>query len=255
MGSQRENSTPTDRDIRSEDEIRTDRGVQTDRVHVRKLDAVDTLRWSWAMLTDRLELVGLTFAVGLLSVVALLGISRPVPSEPPRIADWVWPMYLAFFLAVALVWGVVYLTANRAVEGRPAPLGDRLVSAATRLPALLVTAVLMWLVSAIGLLLFVLPGVYLFHRLVLAYPACVIDGKGPLGSLKAGWRASRGSVLKVFAVNVVYFALVAGSNVVANAFGEYTLAGGFVSAGLSAVVIPLFGLAFGHLYLESSRNQ
>jgi hypothetical protein len=243
MGSQRENSTPTDR------------GVQTDRVHVRKLDVVDTIRWSWAVLTDRLELVGLTFAVGLLSVVALLGISRPVASEPPEIDGWVWPMYLAFFLAVALVWGVVYLTANRAVEERPAPLGDRLVSAATRLPALLVTAALMWLVSAIGLVLLVFPGIYLFHRLVLAYPACVIDRKGPLGSLKAGWRASRGSVLKVFVVSVVYFALVAGSNAAAGAFGQYTLAGGVVSAGLSAAAIPLFGLAFGHLYLESNRNQ
>lgn len=249
MGSQSEDRAPSDRDSR------TDRGVPTDRVHVRKLDVVDTIRWSWEVLTDRLELVGLTFAVGLLSVVALLGISRPVPSEPARIDDWVWPVYLAFFLAVALVWSVVYLTANYAVEERPATLSDRLVSAATRLPALLVTAVSMWFVSAIGLLLFVFPGIYLFHRLVLSYPACVIDGKGPLGSLRAGWRASRGSVLKVFAVSVVYFGLVAGSNIVTSALGEYTIAGGFVSAGLSAAVIPLFGLAFGHLYLESSRNQ
>lgn len=255
MGSQREDSAATDRDSRSDSDSRTDRGVPTDRVHVRKLDVVDTLRWSWEVLTDRVELVGLTFAVSLLSVVALLGISRPAPSEPPQIADWVWPVYLAFFLAVTLVWGVVYATANHAVEERSTTLGDRLVSVATRLPALLVTAVLMWFVSAIGLLLFVLPGIYLFHRLVLSYPACVIDGKGPLGSLKSGWRASRGNLLKVFAVSVVYFALVGGSNAVAGAFGEYTLAGGVVSAALTAGVIPLFGLAFGHLYLESSRNQ
>jgi hypothetical protein len=228
---------------------------ETDRVHVRKLDVVDTLRWSWEVLTDRLELVGLTFAVGLLSTVALLGISRPVSSEPPRIADWVWPVYLAFSLGVTLVWGVVYATANHAVEERSAALDDRLSSAGTRLPALFVIAVLMWLVSAIGLLFFILPGIYLFHRLVLSYPACVIDGKGPLGSLKAGWHASRGNVLKVFAVSVVYFSLVGASNAVVGALGDYTLAGGFVSAGLSAGVIPLFGLAFGHLYLESSRNQ
>jgi hypothetical protein len=229
--------------------------VSADRVHVRKLDVVDTLRWSWEVLTGRLELVGLTFAVGLLPVVALLGISRPAPSEPPRIDDWVWPAYLLFFFGATLVWGVVYSTANRAVEERSAPLSERLVGAATRLPALLVTAGLTWLVSAIGLLLFVLPGIYLFHRFLLSYPACVIDDKGPLASLRAGWRASRGSVLKVFAVSVVYFVLVGGSNAAAGAFGEYTLASGFVSAGLSGVVIPLFGLAFGHLYLESSRNQ
>lgn len=249
MGSQREEGVPTDRDDPAGE------GIPTDRVHVRQLDAVDTLRWSRDVLADRLELVGLAFAVGLLSAVALLGVSPTAASEPPRIADWAWPVYLAFFLGIALVWGVVYATANHAVEERSAPLADRLKDTATRLPALFVTGVLTWLISAVGLVLFVLPGVYLFHRLVLSYPACVIDGKGPLGSLKAGWRASRGNVWTVFAVSVIYFALGGVSNLATGALGRYTLASGVVSAGVTAGLLPLFGLAFGHLYLERSRNR
>ncbi|NEU56849.1 hypothetical protein [Halorussus sp. MSC15.2] len=278
MGSEREDSLSTDRSVSPDRDTPTegdtskdrdtsagrdtspDRGSSTERsassrrVHVRKLDAVDTLRWSWHALTDRPELVGLVFVVSVLTVVTPDGVSRTAVGEPPQVADWAWPVYVALALAVALVWGVTYANADAAVEERPTSLVDSITSTATRLPALIVTAVLMWLVTAVGFLLLVLPGVYLFHRLVLAYPACVIDGKGPLASLRASWRASRGNVGKLFAVAFTYLALVGASNVLSGLFGRGTLASGVVSAGLAAGAIPLFGLAFGHLYLESSRN-
>ncbi|MFC4449931.1 hypothetical protein [Halorussus aquaticus] len=254
MGSEREDSLSTDRSVSPDRGASTERSASSRRVHVRKLDAVDTLRWSWDVLTDRPELVGLVFVVSVITVVTPDGVSRTAVGEPPQIADWAWPVYFALCLAVALVWGVAYASADAAVEERPASLTDSITDTATRLPALIVTAVLMWLLTAVGLLLLVLPGVYLFHRLVLAYPACVIDRKGPLASLRASWRASRGNVGKLFAVAFSYLALVGASNVLSGVLGRGTLASGVVSAGLAAGAIPLFGLAFGHLYLESSRN-
>lgn len=205
------------------------------------------------MLTDRPQLVGLAFAVSVVTVVAPDGVSRTAVGELPRIADWALPVYLALCFAVALVWGVAYANADAAVEERTPALTASLTGTATRLPALLATAVLMWTLTAVGLLLLVLPGVYLFHRLLLAYPACVIDGKGPLASIRTSWRASRGNVGKLFAVAFGYLALVGASNVLSGVFGP-GIASGVVSAGLAAGGIPLFGLAFGHLYLESSRN-
>lgn len=255
MGSQRGGTERGDAEVGHEDDAGRE-GIPTDRVHVRRLDVVDTLRWSRGVLADSLELVGLAFAVGLLSVVTLMGVSPTAtpPTEPPRIDGWVWPVYLVFFVGIAFVWGAVYATADAAVEERDPSLADRLRQAASRLPALFVTGVLTWVVSALGFILFVLPGVYLFHRLVLAYPACIIDGTGPVGSLRAGWRASKGNTATVFGVSVGYFGLAVGSNVAASALGQYTFLGRLVSAGLTAGVLPLFGLAFGHLYLERSRN-
>ncbi|UPW00141.1 hypothetical protein M0R88_16705 [Halorussus gelatinilyticus] len=227
----------------------------TDSVHVRTLGIGDTLRWSWEALTGRLELVGFALAVASLSVVALFGISRPTPDAVPEIAGWVWPVYFAYVVALAVVWGVAYTSSEDAVANRERPLGDHVRGAAKRVPALVAVAIPMWIISVLGLFAFVLPGVYLFHRLLLSFPACVIDGKGPLASLKAGWRAGGGNVLKIFGVSLVYFASIGASNLAASVFGQYTLVGGVVSAGLSAVLLPLFGLALGHLYLESSRNQ
>ncbi|WP_135854609.1 hypothetical protein [Halorussus salinus] len=227
----------------------------TDDVHVRTLGVGDTLLWSWEALTDRLELVGFALAVASLSVVALVGISAPASGELPEVATWVWALYLVYLLAIAVVWGVAYASSADAVANRTRPLGDHLVPVAKRVPALVAVAIPVGILTAVGLVLFVLPGVYLFHRFLLAFPACVVDGKGPLASLKAGWRAGGGNVTKIFGVSLVYFVSVGLSNVATNTLGPYTLVGGVVSAGMSAVLLPLFGLALGHLYLEASRNQ
>lgn len=227
----------------------------SEQVHVRTLGVVDTLRWAWVVLTDRVELVGVTFAVGLLSVVTSFGVSRPSPFGTPEFAGWVWPTYLVYFLAVIVVWALVYATAGDAIAEQSPPLVDRLGSAVAALPALLLTAFVMWVVSLIGLVFLVVPGVYVFHRLLLSYPAVVIDRKGPFEAIETSWTVSGGSVLKILAVDVCYVLLVSASNVVAGIFGQYSVIGGLVGAIGTAVLVPLFGLALGHLYLELSRNR
>lgn len=259
----------------------SDSETSAGRVHVRRLDVLDTLRWSWEVLGDRRELVGLALAVNLLSVVATLGVTRPSPTGDPEFASWVLWLYLGQFLATLVVWGVVYLTAADAVAHRSRSLARHLVAATKLLPLLAVTA-LTWVVlvalslvpaavvtvamrdatgvafgvgllAVSGLALF---GVYVFHRLLLAYPACVIDRKAPGASARAGWTAGTGIVRKVFAVGVVYVLATVASNVVSSQFGgQYDVPSTLVSATFGALFLPLFGLAQAHLYLEGSRNR
>lgn len=268
------------------------------RVHVRRLDVLDTLRWSWEVLGDRRELLGVALAVNLLSVITALGITRPAPAAEPEFADWVPWLSLAQFLATFVVWGAVYLTAADAVANRSRSLRDHLVAATKRLPALVATAVVTGVLVGLSLLPAVgvaavtigdagdfglgidrvvgpvagllltlalgLLGVYVFHRLLLAYPACVVDRKGPIASARASWRAATGTVGKVFVLGVAYAVVVAvvyglasvGSNVAAGLFdGWYDVASALVSAAFNAVLLPVFALALAHLYLEGSRNR
>ena len=272
-------------------------GEPSGRVHVRRLDVLDTLRWSREVLGDRRELFGLALGVSLPSVVAVLGITRPSPTADPEFADWVVWLYLVQLLATLVAWGAVYLTAADAVANRSESLAGRLVTATRRLPALVATAVVTAvLVGAsllpavavtqmmrgpgglglgiapsvgpvVGLLLVVafgLVAVYVFFRLLLAYPACVVDRKGPIASPRAGWRAGTGIVRKVFAVSVVYVVVVGLVNVLAGAAsnvavarlgGWYDVASTLVSAAFNVVLLPMFALALAHLYLEGSRNR
>lgn len=245
------------------------------RVHVRRLDALDTLRWSWGVARHRRELFGVALAAGLPAVVAVAGVTRSSPTADLEVADWVLPAYLAQLLGLAVAAGVVSLTAADAVAGETLtaearPLGARVLAAAKRLPALAATAVavgalvaLGWLPSyaameggryLLGLGLLVVPA-YLLDRLLLAFQACVVDRAGPVASVRAGWRATRENARKVFLVAVAYLLVVLVSDYVAAAFGgPYDVAPALVGAAVGAVLFPVFGLALAHLYLESSRN-
>lgn len=254
----------------------SDSDEPTRRVHVRRLDVADTLRWSREVLSSRRTLLGVGFAVNLPAVVATLGVSRPSPSAAPEFADWALWLHLLQLVGVFVAGGAFYLTAADAVAYRSRPLVRHLVAATKRLPALVGTAIVTVLLVGLSLLpavvveaavsqtsvgqllalALVLPGVYVFHRLLLAYPACVVDGKGPVASVRASWLAATGSVWKVFVVGVGYLLATVASNAVAGLFGSrYTVAPTLVSAAFGAVVLPVFGLAVAHLYLEGSRNR
>lgn len=255
-----------------------DRADSDGRVHVRRLDVLDTLRWSWGVVRDRRELLGVALAANLPAVVAVTGVTQPSPSATPEFADWVLPAYLVQLLAAAVAGGVFSLTAANAVAAvsvtatdHARTLESRVVTALKRVPALLGTTVVIAILLAlsalpayaameveryvVGLLL-VLPAVYVFDRLLLAYQACVVDGCGPLGSVRAGWRATARNARKVFAVVAVYGLVVLVSNYVSGLVGgPYDVAAALTSAAIGAVLFPVFGLALGHLYLESSHNQ
>ncbi|WP_135830364.1 hypothetical protein [Halorussus halobius] len=243
------------------------------RVHVRRLDVADTLRWSWVTLRDRPELVALGVAANLPSIAAALGITRPSPSADLDVAVWTWPAYLVQLLAVAVVAGVVYLSAADAVAGRSRRLADRLGSAVRRLPALAATGVAFVVAVGAGLspaylvegsslaalavgALAALFAVYAFYRLLLSFPACVVDAAGPVASVRSGWAAATGIVRKVFAVGVVYAVAGVASTAASGLFGgEYDVASTLVSSITGGFVFPFFGLALAHLYLEGSRNR
>ncbi|WP_135805273.1 hypothetical protein [Halorussus marinus] len=224
-------------------------------VHVRRLDVVDTLRWSWYALGDHLELAAVAFAVQLVGLGASLGVTYESPTDPPTVADWAWPASLAFAVGLVVVWGVCYLTAADAVAERTSPLAERLVGATKRVPAVIGASLLLWPLVSIGFALFVLPGLYLVHRLVLAYPACVIDGRGPLASLRSSWAVAGGGVWKIVGVSLVSVALTSVSVVVSRTIGAVSGPAALaLSTGVSSALLALFGLAVGHLYLEASRN-
>ncbi|WP_137287046.1 hypothetical protein [Halorussus salinisoli] len=246
---------PADADETADAESES-RTARRPRVHVRRLDVVDTLRWSLVVLRDHRSLIGVALAANLPAVVAATGVSWPDPSTSPEVADWVLPTYLLQMVVTVVAGGVFYLTAADAVAERTRSLRTRVVTAVRRTPALVGTALLLVPIVAAGLAALVLPGVYLFHRLVVAFPACVIDGTGPVGSLTTSWRVAGGTVTKIFGVGLVYLGVGGASTVVSGMVGgPYSVVGTAATALVGAATYPLFGLALGHLYLESSRNR
>ena len=95
---------------------------------------------------------------------------------------------------------VTFVLASQDVAGRSLSVGDALARALRRAPALAGTIILQGLAAAVGLVLFVVPGLVLFCTYAVAGPVCVIEGLGPIESLSRSAVLARGDGWRVFGV-------------------------------------------------------
>jgi hypothetical protein len=107
----------------------------------------------------------------------------------------------------------------------------------------------------VGLILVILPGIYLFVRLSLAFPACVIDDRDALESLKTSWAVAKGNLLKLFGITVLSLLVIGGAGIATalfTGFGDgFFLAFAAVGALVGAVLSPIVQFAYARVYLEN----
>lgn len=71
----------------------------------------------------------------------------------------------------------------------------------------LVSVLVFWLLAVlVGLLLFVVPGLYVGMRMILAFPACVVDERSPVDSIAISWIASSGAEAKIATIALLCLA-------------------------------------------------
>jgi len=162
---------------------------------------------------------------------------------------------------VAVYWlqGALVLLVQEIRAGRPAPpMLDLFARVEPKLWTLMAAGLLAGFGIAVGLVLFVLPGLALLAYWSLTTPSIVLEGRSVTAAFRRSAQLVRGNALRVFAVIVltVIFSSVAGLVVTAllqpigGAFGYYLAA---VAA--NAVTIPFVALAWTEMYfaLRSGR--
>jgi hypothetical protein len=170
---------------------------------------------------------------------------------------------LLFWLIVA---GVAHsytdrLVSGAQVQGSVGELLDVTTGVARRLPSLLGVLLAYSVAVTVGFVLLVVPGLYLSVRLLLAFPACVIDGKGVVESLSTSWEVAGDSLLKLgglvgllfLAMFAALLALVAVLGVPALVLGELSLLESLsqvLAVPLTAVLFGAHQLAIARVYLE-----
>lgn len=107
----------------------------------------------------------------------------------------------------------------------------------------------------LGLLLLVLPGIYLALRLSLAFPACVIDDLNASGSLRRSWDVAAGDLLKLLGITLVAFAIPSLMAVLLAVDSGLDLGVFAASVVITAIVAPLVQLAYARVYLENRIEQ
>lgn len=115
-------------------------------------------------------------------------------------------------LANVLLWGAILLRQHAIAYGRASTLSADLRRVLSLLVPSLAMALLSVLAIAVGLVLLVVPGLYLAVALLFAYPAMLLDGQSVVGSIRASlnlvrgnwWRTSLVLTVALFAVIVFY---------------------------------------------------
>jgi hypothetical protein len=163
-------------------------------------------------------------------------------------------------LANLLLWGAILLRQHAIAHGR----ASTLVADLRRVLWLLVPSIAMALLSvlliALGLVLLVVPGLYLAVALLFAYPAMLIDDQPVIGALRASlrlvrgnwWRTSLVLTVALFAV-IVFFAV--GS--VAGLVVSRLVGGGDVGTDVlvTSVITSLIGALFTPFMVALSLAQ
>lgn len=155
---------------------------------------------------------GVRESVGLPAVLVLLAIAWGLTAIPPAVPTAAGVVTVIASVVLGLFGaGIAFIATDyqyRDGDVTTAEAAKQILDRAVPLTAL-------WFIFAvvfsIGLSLFVIPGLYLGGRLLLAFPACVLDGEGTIDSLSTSWELTSGESLKpmgfLFAAIVTTFAI------------------------------------------------
>ncbi|WP_420346676.1 hypothetical protein [Pelagibius sp.] len=149
-------------------------------------------------------------------------------------------LVLGYLLIGALVYGTV-----AQLRGQPAGMGLIISKGLSMVLPVIVIAIAVSIITAIGFVLFIVPGVFLVVVYAVVVPAYVVERPGIVGAFKRSWELTKGNRWRVLGILVIFVvillvvgALVGGVAGVTIAFG-----GGFSLLALVNYVVGALSAA------------
>ncbi len=119
-----------------------------------------------------------------------------------------WLFYLGSLLFYALIYGALIFRIDAIARGGRPSLGESFAAGLNRLPAMLGVSVLFGLVVVVGFVLLVIPGIWLWGMLQLAFIAVMVDRSGVFASFGTSWQLVRGNWWRANIVIFVSFVIM-----------------------------------------------
>lgn len=204
---------------------------RVERLRVRRL-----VTWAAVRVREHPVLVGVFLIAGALGYVPLLG-------------------GLPAFLATTFALGVAFAFVADDLALRSRGLGAVAAAVRERYVTLLVVSLAYAGAVFVGLLLLVLPGVYVAVRLSPALAVATLDDRGVADSLRHGWAIGKGSVLRLGGVFLAMFVLQATVAATLGLISPDLTTSGVPPVALNAVSAPILAAAIAHVALESRDDE
>lgn len=227
---------------------------QTSRVEEKT--AIETLSWAWDTLTSNPAVIGVFALIGVLWAVAQFVFGFSTMTAESDVSVLFWPTLLVYGILNTAAIGMTHFVASEKILGGNSSLEAKLSRGVKRIPALIAIGILIFFPIVIGFVFFIIPGIYLSIRFQLAMPACFIDGKGPIASIKSSWEKTSGNVGKLFVIGLIITAISLFVSTISTVLTFIApIAGSLWTALLTAVVSPLGTMALSYVYLENKDEN
>ncbi|MFS8779311.1 glycerophosphoryl diester phosphodiesterase membrane domain-containing protein [Synechococcus sp. W55.1] len=174
---------------------------------------------------------------GPLLILASPGFIIPIVAELIPLAGGI--LNLAYLIGAPILAGAAFWLVDQHLKQRTPPLGNSLDRAVSRAVPLVFGSILLVLIVSLGMLLFVLPGIYWGIRLAFTLCAIVLEDKGATEGLGYSWNLVRGRWWGVFwaSLAVLAVALIFGIAIAILAILISFFVGGILGATLGAAVV------------------
>jgi hypothetical protein len=176
-----------------------------------------------------------------------------------------WAIMLLFLMVNVMVSALEHAAIGRVLmgvyQGAPVSPVQALSAVASRLPTLLGVGFVSFVLSALGMILLLFPGFYIFLGFAVAFMAVIAEDKGIVPALRRSWALARGRRWRIFGLMLSWGILSAViSFTVSSAFSVVGLGQGAtvkaLANQLAAILIaPGFGLSLGVVYFDAREEK
>lgn len=185
------------------------------------------------------------FLVPLLGGGPVAGVTAPAPNpfDPaaaaaaPAPTQAFWLAYAVTMLLFVVEAGAITHGVIQHLAGKPVSLRAMIATGFRRFLPLLAVGLLCYVMVAVGLVLLVVPGVFLATALTAAIPAVVVERPGVFGAIRRSFALTKGKRLAIFTAALVLFVVMVG----VTAFSSLLIP--VLTASFAPMLGTLFGLA------------
>jgi hypothetical protein len=171
--------------------------------------------------------------------------------------DVLWSTTAAFlggWLTFSLMSAVLLVCASQAYLGEEVDVSVAVRRALPRIPAVLVAAVLRFILMAVAFMLMIFPVLYVVALTFAVTPVIVLEGGSVWTAMRRSASLSKGRKWHILntlgLVAIIYYVLVLGFSLLASLSGNFVV-GTIVSAAVTVLVYPVVAIAEALLYYDA----
>lgn len=223
-------------------------------------DAIRLYRRSWLAC---LPIVLIMFVLMLPLSLLLATRMQSLVGNPQAMLDLfkspiIWQSYFVMIVVMCAVYGALFAQAHAVAHGERLTVVAALGVGLKRTPVLLGVGLLFGMMVGVGMVLLIIPGVYLWGVFQLAFAPAVVERAGVFESLTASRRLTKGNwwrtfviitvaliIMYVLVISVMFIVgIVAGVSTLTAAAGEQQVGAALVTQQLISSAVNVFVMSF-----------